>query len=164
MFSPLFLALECFFLTLILHFLIEQAKKLNIYLSISSQKRLIYLSCFIAITFFSYMLTSNYTFFESIYFLLLLSSLQYSYFHFFNMSQTARRINMLIRIIENKENFFKDEYNSKKIVENRIERLIALNQIEYKNSFLCLKSNFFYNIGATLRFFGKILTGKARQN
>lgn len=164
MFSPLFLSFKCFFLTLIFHFFIERLKKINIYLSASSQKRLIYLSCLITITFFSYMLIFNDSFIECIYFLLLLSSLQYTYFHFFNMSQTARRVNMLIRIVENKQDSLNSKYNSKKIVENRIQRLIALNQIEYRNSYLYLKSNFFYCIGTILRFFGKILTGKARHN
>jgi len=80
------------------------------------------------------------------------------------MSQTARRINLLIRIASNKNSFLADGYNPKKMVENRIQRLIFLNQIEYKNSFLYLKSNLFFNIGSMLRFVGKILVGKARCN
>jgi len=162
--STLFLSLTCFFFTIFFHIFVERLKKINIYISASSQKRLISLSFFLTTIFLTFMLIFNFSFFQCIYFILLVFSLQYTYFHFFNMSQTARRINLLIRIASNKNSFLADGYNPKKMVENRIQRLIFLNQIEYKNSFLYLKSNLFFNIGSMLRFVGKILVGKARCN
>jgi len=63
----------------------------------------------------------------------------YAYFHFFNMSETARRIHILVLIYEH--TYLKNEtakkelvaYDASKMVSIRIDRLVQMGALELKN-------------------------------
>jgi hypothetical protein len=60
------------------------------------------------------------------------------YFHLFNMALTARRIQLLIRMIEGKgskngSQAEASDYDGKKIIDLRIQRLISLGSLHEKN-------------------------------
>lgn len=65
------------------------------------------------------------------------NSLGYSYFHFFNMSETARRIRILIEIKLKKAVSFEDiteNYNCDLMISNRLKRLVELGQIKLRDN------------------------------
>ncbi len=65
------------------------------------------------------------------------NSLGYSYFHFFNMSETARRIRILIEIKLKKSVSFKDiteNYNCDLMISNRLKRLVELGQVKLRDN------------------------------
>ncbi len=63
--------------------------------------------------------------------------LSYSYFHFLNLGETARRIRILRELYDSKEGLSYGEllerYNANMIIEVRLKRLIDSGQIELKN-------------------------------
>lgn len=65
-------------------------------------------------------------------------SLNYCYFNFVNMGETARRIRILWEINDSKDGLTMEEilqkYNSKEIVEKRLDRLISSGQVIVQNS------------------------------
>ncbi len=69
----------------------------------------------------------------NLYALLVFNSIAYSYFHFFNMSETARRIKILINmkksIIKSKDDISK-YYNPDNILRKRLKRMEQLSQVE----------------------------------
>ncbi len=69
--------------------------------------------------------------------LIIYLSLSYCYFHFVNLAVTARRIRLLRDLHDSKDGMTMDEillqYNSRDMVENRIERLVNSGQVIYKN-------------------------------
>lgn len=71
-------------------------------------------------------------FWSGIYLFFIYSIFSYVYFHFFNMSETARRIRILSEI-HRTGSFKKDElihkYPASDIVSNRLKRLIALREL-----------------------------------
>ncbi|TAM45947.1 MAG: hypothetical protein EPN55_06950 [Gammaproteobacteria bacterium] len=65
--------------------------------------------------------------------LIVFNGIAYSYFHFFNMSETARRIRMLIQIQQNggemrRENLI-GAYTPENMVQARLERLAQMHQV-----------------------------------
>ena len=74
----------------------------------------------------------------------------YSYFHFVNMGQTARRIRILREIYEARGGISYDDllrnYNAKIILDTRIERLIGKKQIIEKNNRLYIYNPAMANI------------------
>ena len=65
--------------------------------------------------------------------LLVYNSFSYVYFHFFNMSETARRIRILIQLYENNSisiDQLKNEYNSSDMINSRLERLLKMGEIK----------------------------------
>jgi hypothetical protein len=99
--------------------------------------------------------SQSFSFFEQIYLLLLILLSLYVYFHVFNMSETARRIKILITIDQ-------DVYSSAidysrqidEPIKNRLERLKLLNQIEEVGGGLYLKSRLLLNLSKLISFFG----------
>lgn len=92
-----------------------------------------------------------------VYAFMVYNCLGYSYFHFFNMSETARRIKILLEIKKSNKITIDDLqhiYSSDSIIKNRIERLLESGQIikndnkYYQNSFLLV---LFANIISFLR-------------
>ncbi len=73
-------------------------------------------------------------------------NLFYIFFHLINMVVTSPRTKIIIDLLENKKkqfdlaNYLK-KYNCKKIVENRIKRLLSSKQIIRKRKFICLNKN-----------------------
>ncbi len=77
-----------------------------------------------------------------IYGFIVYNSLGYSYFHFFNMSETARRVRILIEVRLRKSVSFEDiteNYNCDLMISNRLKRLVGLGQIKLHNNkyFVC---------------------------
>lgn len=71
-----------------------------------------------------------------LYSFIVLNSLSYSYFHFFNMSETARRIRLLTELKQRKsissESIF-DGYKGDAMISKRLDRLVSLGQIRLDN-------------------------------
>jgi len=95
-----------------------------------------------------------------IYILIVINSFIYFYFHFFNMSETARRIKILVGIYKNKIKTVSDiskHYNYDETLDVRLERLKQLSQIQMvQNSKYVLKSKFFYNISKVIMLFRRL--------
>ena len=71
--------------------------------------------------------------------LLVYNSFSYVYFHFFNMSETARRIRILIQLYENNSisiDQLKNEYNSGDMINSRLERLLKMGEIKKNTLFV----------------------------
>lgn len=66
------------------------------------------------------------------------TSLAYSYFHFVNLGVTARRIRLLIELMDLNDGLTLDEillrYNAKEMVKNRLDRLLRSGQVIEKDS------------------------------
>ncbi len=98
---------------------------------------------------------------DHFYILLTYNCFAYFYFHFFNMSETARRIKLLIGIKTLKIHTVKDigkYYNYKKSLNIRMIRLEQLGQIQkIDNNRYILKSRLFYGIAYLIIIFRYIL-------
>ena len=69
--------------------------------------------------------------------LLVFNCLTYVYFHFFNMSETARRIKILIQLYQNditSIDELKYEYNPSDMISSRLERLLEMGEITVDKS------------------------------
>lgn len=128
LFSPLIL--------MVFHIVFIRLNKNILKLKISNQNSVILCELIlnIPVIFIFYFL--NRSFFAVVYAFLVYNSLGYAYFHFFNMSETARRIKILLEIKKNKaliiENLVQN-YQSDFMIKTRLQRLIELNQIELMN-------------------------------
>lgn len=72
-----------------------------------------------------------------IYGFIVYNSLGYSYFHFFNMSETARRVRILIEVRLKKSvssEAITKNYNCDLMISNRLKRLVELGQIKLHNN------------------------------
>ena len=95
-----------------------------------------------------------------LYAFLVYSGFAYSYFHFFNMSETARRIKVLcilffatsLGIGELKTHFVPGDQ-----ISNRLERLIALGQVKKFRDRFTIRSRFLWAIAVTLLGLKRIL-------
>ncbi len=80
------------------------------------------------------------------YVVLLYSCTAYTYFHFFNMSETSRRIRMLNLIVTKKITLISDLneiFRDEEMIETRIQRLLSLNQIrEERGLYFCSGKGF----------------------
>ena len=95
-----------------------------------------------------------------LYALLVYNALAYSYCHIFNMGDTARRIRMLHEInlagrLKYKD--LEDKYGVKNMLEVRLERLTAMNQVSRHQGRYVLKSFVFYWIGVIVFKWGFFL-------
>lgn len=132
----------------------------------AAQKRLINLSIFYTLFYLFILFYFENEYFEVLYVFLVVTSLIYTYFHFFNMSLTARRVNILIDIYntsmhENNQTR-ESSYSHNDMVSNRINRLIEMGQIQIVNQKLFIKSRFFLYIGYILSKIGRFLIGVNR--
>lgn len=88
-----------------------------------------------------YILKAQMTLTETIatvsYCLIVYNALAYVYFHIFNMSETARRVHILIALKRagrmEKQNIL-EQYTSKDIVDIRLSRLLSLKQLKIEGS------------------------------
>lgn len=88
------------------------------------------------------------------------TSYSYVYFHVFNMSETARRIHILIqcRIAgELKKNEISDKYSCLDMVSNRLKRLVALKELYLRSGNYVLGRCILLLPARTLHFFRRIL-------
>jgi len=116
---------------------------------------------FLAI-FFNFLSLSLISLFESvfhfIFFFLILNCFIYSYFHFYNMSETARRIKILLKIRNGNSLTLKDlrkDYDYINQIKIRLNRLILNGQIKKKNDNYVLNSNFLYLVAKLFNFLRK---------
>ncbi|MBF0472985.1 MAG: hypothetical protein HQK93_04540, partial [Nitrospirae bacterium] len=80
------------------------------------------------------------TFYIFIVDLIIYTALSYCYFHFINLSVTARRIRIVRDLYKNEEGMTKSEilkvYNASVMVDNRVQRMINSGQIIIKDNML----------------------------
>jgi len=131
----------------------------------TGQELLFYLFIFVNIL---YLLISKFCFDFKIsfsfflYFFLLINLFFYSYFHLYNMTETARRIKILIMVKVNKastpEDFVKN-YDVKAQIESRLNRLVRMHQLSSKNDFYYLKSKVLLCIATIFIFIKNTILG-----
>jgi len=65
----------------------------------------------------------------------------YVYFHWNNMSETARRVRLTIELLDHEKGLTREEiltrYNGREIVDLRIRRLLGSRQIEWRGNRVC---------------------------
>ncbi|MBF0315052.1 MAG: hypothetical protein HQK52_16635 [Oligoflexia bacterium] len=93
---------------------------------------------------------------DLLYHLLVLNALTYSYFHLFNMSDTARRIKLLI-LIHRGKNITNDNYSIESMIEVRLQRLHKMRQIYQDADSYYLRSYFLLGISFLFEGWKKIL-------
>lgn len=85
----------------------------------------------------------------------------YSYFHFVNMGQTARRIRILREIYEVKDGLsyadLLSKYNAKAVLDARIERLISKKQIMEENNRLYIWNPVMANVAKIILWIRSII-------
>lgn len=97
-----------------------------------------------------------------LYFFLLINLFFYSYFHLYNMTETARRIKILIMIKANKASTLEDflmNYDVKAQIESRLNRLVRLHQLSSKNDFYYLKSKVLLYVATIFIFIKNSILG-----
>lgn len=149
-------------LFIIVHIFFENKFK-NIILKYSSQVFLVFLDLFFNLILFIINLYNyfNYKFdlYGFLYQLIFINLFFYIYFHIFNLSDTGRRIRILIDIKINN----KSKYNQNIIILNRINRLIHWGQLKRDSrGKLYLNSKFLLFLGLVIQMTGNILFGKKR--
>jgi len=97
---------------------------------------------------------------SGLYLFLIYSLFSYVYFHFFNMSETARRVRILVEI-RKKGTFKKDEilqnYPCCDIVSNRLNRLVALGELRLSEDRYLIGRGMFIFPAKALFYFRKVL-------
>ena len=110
-------------------------KMLNV--NISNQRSLILTEVLFNFPLLVIIYLINKTLVSLIYGFIVYNSLGYSYFHFFNMSETARRIRILMEIRREKSVSSKavmENYNCDLVISNRLKRLVELRQIKLQDN------------------------------
>ena len=91
-------------------------------------------------------------------------ALCYCYFHIFNMSETARRVRILREIDCGKSlSELSGVYQSGRMLENRLERLLATGQIKLSDGRYFIRSRTLLYAAKLLFLWGRILGLKARE-
>ena len=123
-------------LLMLLHMAVVRVIKIfNV--NMSNQRSLILTELFLNFPLLVIIYFINKTPVSLIYGCIVYNSLGYSYFHFFNMSETARRIRILIEIKLKKSVSFKDiteNYNCDLMISNRLKRLVELGQVKLRDN------------------------------
>jgi len=92
----------------------------------------------------------------------------YAYFHFFNMSETARRIRILIGIyeyqIKNDTNAFEENtrYFNDNIIEQRIKRLIDMRVLSLNNELIVVESKVFLIVAEIIGYLRWLFYGNKK--
>lgn len=97
-----------------------------------------------------------------LYFFLVINLFFYSYFHLYNMTETARRIKILIMIRANKASTQEDfvrNYDVKVQIESRLNRLVKMHQLSSKNDFYYLKSKVLLYVATIFIFIKNTILG-----
>jgi hypothetical protein len=95
-----------------------------------------------------------------IYCFILYTSFAYTYFHFFNTSETARRIRILYEIYKTGSLPSKDIatlYNPSDVIYIRLKRLVAMRQLKYKNGYYFIDKKLLYRAALLISFWRNIL-------
>lgn len=86
--------------------------------------------------------------------------LAYSYFHVFNMSETARRIKILLEIYKSKglkPSGLSVTYNSEEMLSNRLKRLVDMRQVRAADGRYFLNSKVLYHAAVLISLWGRLL-------
>lgn len=86
--------------------------------------------------------------------------LAYSYFHVFNMGETARRVRMLVELTEHgemKAEELRSFYNTGTMLERRIERLVSLGQLRPEGDRLVLSSRRLFLAAAVMNIWCSVI-------
>ena len=86
--------------------------------------------------------------------------LAYSYFHIFNMGETARRVRMLSELMERGSLSaleLKSLYDAAAMLDRRMERLVALGQVRLEGGRVVLKSRMLYRAASVMDWWGRVL-------
>ncbi len=87
-------------------------------------------------------LSSYECFWAALYGFIVYTCLSYSYFHFFNISETARRFQILF-LLRNGHKIYRQDltvrYNAANMIKTRLDRLIQSGQLAYENNRYFLK-------------------------
>ncbi len=96
----------------------------------------------------------KFNFSEIIYVFFSFNLFSYSYFHFFNMSETARRIKILVSIAKNEP--LNETYSSAQMLDLRIERLEKMGEINKIGDKYFLKRKTLFLISKLMNFLKKL--------
>lgn len=152
LFSPLIL--------MIFHIIIVRLNNKLFKISISNQLTMIICELVLNIPVLLLVYFLNKSLSAVLYAFIVYNALGYAYFHFFNMSETARRIKILVEI--KKQGFLEtdrltQDYESGFMIKTRLRRLIDLNQIRELNGKYFVNSKILLFFAMGINFFRKIL-------
>lgn len=107
---------------------------------------------YFSITFFEYGI------YHALYYFFIYCFSTYTYFHFFNMSETSRRVR-LVYVVGNgvQADSISHLYSAKQMIEVRLNRLIALGQITKNGDRYYLCGNLFYFVAVILAGIARLL-------
>ncbi len=96
----------------------------------------------------------------AIYGLFVYEALAYSYFHLFNMSETARRIRILLEIYASGKltaSGIASAYGASDMLDTRIERLLSTRQVRWQGGRLFLDGRLLYHAARVIVWWGRVL-------
>ncbi len=99
-----------------------------------------------------------------VYGVLAFNSVAYAYFHFFNLSETGRRIRMLLQLLEGDQivaDYQPASYSVEAMVSQRLVRLLQMGQIFESGGRYRIESRFLLATAKMIRFVGQLTTGRA---
>lgn len=86
--------------------------------------------------------------------------LSYAYFHFFNISETARRFQILVLLSKSRKVDRRDiavRYSASDMIKTRLERLVQSGQLTLKNNRYFLKRRMLYSVAKILMMWAILL-------
>lgn len=98
--------------------------------------------------------------FAALYSIAVFDALTYAYFHLFNMSETARRIRILYEIYLSgvmTQAGLELSYNPSVMLENRLDRLVAMRQLRRKGNLYLLDNKLIYRVSSIVALWGGLL-------
>lgn len=119
------------FVLMLLHIIFVRADKF-MKTGLSTQSSLVLCSGIMNVPFLWIVYALNGSVVSLLYSFIVLNSLSYSYFHFFNMSETARRIRLLTELKQRKSispESIAEGYKGDAMISKRLDRLVSLGQI-----------------------------------
>ncbi|MES2191483.1 MAG: hypothetical protein V4454_15290 [Pseudomonadota bacterium] len=99
-----------------------------------------------------------------VYGVLAFNSVAYAYFHFFNLSETGRRIRMLLQLLEGEQIVVNDKppsYSVEAMISQRLVRLLQMGQIVESGGRYRIESRFLLATAKMFRFVGQLTTGRS---
>lgn len=100
-----------------------------------------------------------------VYAALAFNSVAYSYFHFFNLSETGRRIRMLLQLLEGESIGVNDAgaktYSGQAMVNQRLARLLQMGQVSTADGQYMINGRFLLRAARVVSLIGRLTTGRA---
>ncbi|MES1978235.1 MAG: hypothetical protein V4451_09380 [Pseudomonadota bacterium] len=93
------------------------------------------------------------------------NSVAYSYFHFFNLGETGRRIRVLLQLLEGEHIGITDArattYSGQTMIRQRLARLLQMGQLGTAGGRYTIKGRFLLRAARLVRSIGRLTTGRA---